>query len=122
MPEPRHGTAFGGLRRLGTVMNRRRSVVLPSGGPSEKKYRSPFSFKRGDTRDMQIPEDPRSERPDTAVTSQGSYSEVTRLPSESFERESRGHLSPSPPPQLAPEVVNGVTAQENLAAAEVSCL
>ncbi|KAL4795387.1 Muniscin C-terminal mu homology domain-containing protein [Aspergillus venezuelensis] len=114
VPEPRHGTPFGGLRRLGTVMNRRKSVALP-GGPSEKKFRSPFSFKRGDS--QEIPEDPRPERPDTGVTSQGSYSEATRLPSESHERESRDRFSPSPPPQGPSETVNGFATQENSAAA-----
>ncbi|BCS18497.1 uncharacterized protein APUU_11325S [Aspergillus puulaauensis] len=112
VPEPRHGTAFGGLRRLGTVMNRRKSVALPSGGASERKYRSPFSFKRGENREMQIPEDPRPERPDTAVTSQGSYIEATRLPSESNERDGRDGLSSSPPPQSPPEVVNGFGSQQ----------
>ncbi|KAL4914058.1 Muniscin C-terminal mu homology domain-containing protein [Aspergillus aurantiobrunneus] len=116
VPEPRHGTAFGGLRRLGTVMNRRKSIALP-GGPSEKKYRSPFSFKKGDTRDMQIPEVPGPERPDTAVTSQESYSEATRLPSESNERDGRERLSSSPPPQSTPDVVNGFTPQEYSSAA-----
>ncbi|KAL4956323.1 Muniscin C-terminal mu homology domain-containing protein [Aspergillus filifer] len=114
IPESRHGTPFGGLRRLGTVMNRRKSVALP-GGPSEKKFRSPFSFKRGDS--QEIPEDPRPERPDTGVTSHGSYSEATRLPSESHERESRDRFSPSPPPQGASETVNGFATQENSAAA-----
>ncbi|KAM5429458.1 Suppressor of Profilin del [Microsporum canis] len=47
-PEPRH-TAFGGLKRLGTVMGRRKSMIVPSPGPSEKKFRSPFTpFRRAD--------------------------------------------------------------------------
>ncbi|KAL3468016.1 Muniscin C-terminal mu homology domain-containing protein [Aspergillus heterothallicus] len=107
VPEPRHGTAFGGLRRLGTVMNRRKSVVIPSGGPSEKKYRSPFSFKRGDSRDMQIPEDPRPERPGTALTSQDSYTEATRVQSESTERESHDQPISSPVAQSPPGALNG---------------
>ncbi|KAL4934158.1 uncharacterized protein BDV17DRAFT_248503 [Aspergillus undulatus] len=115
VPEPRHGTPFGGLRRLGTVMNRRKSIVMPSGGPSEKKFRSPFSFKRGDS--QEIPEDPRPERPDTAVTSQGSYSEATRLPSESHDQEDRERFSPSPPPQTAPDAANGFATQEDSVAA-----
>ncbi|RDW89897.1 uncharacterized protein DSM5745_01672 [Aspergillus mulundensis] len=115
VPEPRHGTPFGGLRRLGTVMNRRKSIALPSGPSSDKKYRSPFSsFKRGDAHNMQIPEDA-PERPDTAVTSQGSYSEATRLPSESNDREDRGHFSPSPPPHPAIPDTNGFISQGNAA-------
>jgi hypothetical protein len=122
VPESRHGTAFGGLRRLGTVMNRRKSVALPSGGPSEKKYRSPFSFKRADSRDMQIPEDARTERPGTALTSQDSYTESTRVQSESNERESHDRVSASPvPPQSPPGAVNGLgsgfTSQESPAGA-----
>ncbi|KAL2855875.1 Muniscin C-terminal mu homology domain-containing protein [Aspergillus pseudoustus] len=115
VPESRHGTAFGGLRRLGTVMNRRKSIVLPSGGPSEKKHRSPFSFKRGDSRDIQIPEDPHPERPGTALTSQDSYSEATRIQSEPNERESHDRVSSSPVPQSPPGAVNGFGSafQEN---------
>ncbi|KAL4779472.1 Muniscin C-terminal mu homology domain-containing protein [Aspergillus varians] len=119
VPESRHGTALGGLRRLGTVMNRRKSVALPS-GPLDKKHRSPFSFKRGDNRDVQIPEDPRPDRPDTGITSHGSYSEATRLPSESNERDGRGRLSSSPPPQSLPDVRNGVGSEEHSAAAALA--
>ncbi|KAL4815604.1 Muniscin C-terminal mu homology domain-containing protein [Aspergillus spinulosporus] len=116
VPEPRHGTPFGGLRRLGTVMNRRKSMALPSGPSSEKKYRSPFSsFKRGDSHNMQIPEDP-PERPDTAITSQDSYNETARHPSESYEREDRARFSPSPPPQSTPDT-NGFASQGTAAAA-----
>ncbi|KAL2823113.1 Muniscin C-terminal mu homology domain-containing protein [Aspergillus granulosus] len=106
-PEPRHGTAFGGLRRLGTVMNRRKSIVLPSGGPSEKKHRSPFSFKRSDSRDMQIAEEPRPERPGTALTSQDSYTEVTRIQSEPNEQENHDRVASSPVHQSPPGAVNG---------------
>ncbi|KAL1960872.1 hypothetical protein VTO42DRAFT_5855 [Malbranchea cinnamomea] len=45
-------TPLGGLRRLGTVMGRRRSIVIPSGPTSpdrEKKFRSPFaSFRKNE--------------------------------------------------------------------------
>ncbi|CAG7994592.1 unnamed protein product [Penicillium olsonii] len=71
--QPRH-TPLGGLRRLGTVMNRRKSVVGPSAGTFDRKAekkRSPFAaFMRADSsRDMQIPESPpgtASGRPDTS--------------------------------------------------------
>ncbi|EPS25275.1 hypothetical protein PDE_00208 [Penicillium oxalicum 114-2] len=78
-PLPRH-TPLGGLRRLGTVMNRRKSVVPPMGGSSdrkaEKKHRSPFSsFMRSDSsREAQIPESPPStaDRPGTSLTEESS--------------------------------------------------
>ncbi|CAP92332.1 Pc13g12630 [Penicillium rubens Wisconsin 54-1255] len=87
--QPRH-TPLGGLRRLGTVMNRRKSVVVPSATSfdrkSEKK-RSPFAaFKRADSsREMQIPESPpptASDRPGTSFTDQSSL----RNPSVSQDR------------------------------------
>ncbi|KAL4879365.1 Muniscin C-terminal mu homology domain-containing protein [Aspergillus karnatakaensis] len=113
VPESRHGTALGGLRRLGTVMNRRKSIALPSGSASsEKKYRSPFSFKRGDSRDMQIPEDSQPDRPDTAFTRQDSYGEIGHSRSESHELEGHDRISSSPPPQSSPENVNGFASQE----------
>ncbi|EAS32378.3 uncharacterized protein CIMG_03402 [Coccidioides immitis RS] len=42
-PQQRH-TPLGGLKRLGTVMGRRRSIVQPNSGYTspEKKFRSPF--------------------------------------------------------------------------------
>ncbi|KAH8698561.1 Muniscin C-terminal mu homology domain-containing protein [Talaromyces proteolyticus] len=52
VPEPRHTPKLGGLRRLGTVMNRRKSVVLGSGSSisgQEKKIRPAFTFRRGDS-------------------------------------------------------------------------
>lgn len=91
--QPRH-TPLGGLRRLGTVMNRRKSVALPSGGFDRKaeKKRSPFAaspfaaFKRADSsRDLQIPESPpatASDRPGTSLTDQSSL----RNPSTSQDR------------------------------------
>ncbi|CAG8174523.1 unnamed protein product [Penicillium nalgiovense] len=87
--QPRH-TPLGGLRRLGTVMNRRKSVVIPSSGPFDRKAekkRSPFAaFKRADSsRDMQIPESPpptASDHPGTSLTDQSSL----RNPSVSQDR------------------------------------
>ncbi|KAL3479792.1 Muniscin C-terminal mu homology domain-containing protein [Aspergillus californicus] len=109
VPEPRHGTALGGLRRLGTVMNRRKSIVIPSGGPLEKKYRSPFSFKRGNSGE-QIPEE-LPERPETAITQHDGYSDTARIPSGSFERESQDRVT-SPVPRSPPDTVNGHGSQE----------
>ncbi|KAF9886300.1 hypothetical protein FE257_011559 [Aspergillus nanangensis] len=115
-PQPRH-TPLGGLKRLGTVMNRRKSVVHSSGGAffSDKKHRSPFaSFKRTDSRDAQIPEASSSgaDRPGTALTTQESHTESIRQPSESHEREGLGTASSggfSQPPRPA---TNGATSHE----------
>ncbi|KGO46718.1 Fps/Fes/Fer/CIP4 homology [Penicillium expansum] len=77
--QPRH-TPLGGLRRLGTVMNRRKSIAMPSTGTFDRKAekkRSPFAaFKRADSsRDLQIPESPpltATDRPGTSFTDQSS--------------------------------------------------
>ena len=85
----------------------------------DKKNRSPFaSFKRGDSRDMQIPESPPpgADRPDTAFTTQDSFGETQRNQSESRDREGLGaFLSTSPEPQSAPTATNGAAPQETLA-------
>lgn len=119
VPEPRH--PLGGLKRLGTVMNSRRKSIAQPGGSffMDKKNRSPFaSFKRGDSRDMQIPESPPpgADRPDTAFTTQDSFSETQRNQSESRDREGLGAvISTSPEPQSAPTATNGAAPQETLA-------
>ncbi|PYH48362.1 uncharacterized protein BP01DRAFT_388993 [Aspergillus saccharolyticus JOP 1030-1] len=117
-PEPRHSTPLGGLKRLGTVMNRRRSIVQPSGGGpffSDKKHRSPFaSFKRGDSRDLQIPETPPegSDRPGTALTSQEGPSESLNIPGEFPEHEDFNRTAPSPVSQPAAASANGDISHE----------
>lgn len=116
-PQPRH-TPLGGLKRLGTVMNRRKSIVQPSGGApffSDKKHRSPFApFKRGDSRDMQIPESPTGEeRPGTALTTHESHNEVTRIPSETRDHEGHGAMASIPTAQSPPTTANGVTSPES---------
>ncbi|KAL4895837.1 Muniscin C-terminal mu homology domain-containing protein [Aspergillus ambiguus] len=110
-PEPRH-TPLGGLKRLGTVMNRRKSVVNPS-GLGEKKHRSPFaSFKRGESREAPIPESSSgTDRPGTALTAQESHGESMRQPSESHEREGLGTAS-NGVSQPAPVATNGTASQE----------
>ncbi|RLL93628.1 hypothetical protein CFD26_102134 [Aspergillus turcosus] len=115
-PEPRN-TPLGGLKRLGTVMGRRKSVVhTPGGGPlfGDKKHRSPFaSFRRGDSRDMQIPESPTGpDRPGTALTTQDSYGEAAPIPREIHEREVPGSLPTSPEPYQTPATTNGRSTQE----------
>ncbi|KAG2415172.1 hypothetical protein HFD88_006363 [Aspergillus terreus] len=112
-PEPRH-TPLGGLKRLGTVMNRRKSVVNPSGF-GEKKHRSPFaSFKRGESREAPIPESSSgADRPGTALTTQESYSDSMRQPSESHEREGLGTASSGfSQPAPVPATTNGTASQE----------
>ncbi|KEY76760.1 hypothetical protein BA78_5758 [Aspergillus fumigatus] len=115
-PEPRT-TALGGLKRLGTVMGRRKSVVhTPGGGPlfGDKKHRSPFaSFKRGDSREMQIPESPTgTDRPGTALTTQDIHGEAAPIPSEIHERGLPGSLPTSPEPLQTPATTNGGVTQE----------
>ncbi|KAE8353636.1 Muniscin C-terminal mu homology domain-containing protein [Aspergillus coremiiformis] len=117
-PQPRHSTPLGGLKRLGTVMNRRKSIVQPSGGTpffSDKKHRSPFaSFKRGDSRDMQIPESPPpgEERPGTALTIQETPNEAARVPSETHGNEGHDTITSHPTAHSAPATANGATPSE----------
>ncbi|KAJ5975662.1 hypothetical protein N7481_009369 [Penicillium waksmanii] len=108
-------TPLGGLRRLGTVMNRRKSVIGPSAGSyekkSEKKYRSPFGpFKRSESaRDMQIPESPpttSSGRPGTALTE-----ESARNPSVSQDRTGVEAIVPAPISQREPTTMNGTSPE-----------
>lgn len=96
-------------------------MAQPVGGSffGDKKTRSPFApFKRGDSRDMQIPESPPpgADRPDTA---QDSFAETTRNQSESRDRESFGiaGAATSPPEsQPLPAATNGAAPQEIQAA------
>lgn len=110
-PEPRH-TPLGGLKRLGTVMNRRKSIVQsPSGSFSlDKKHRTPFApFRKGDSsRDMQIPESPTSTPPQDQLSGshipQDSIStepESARGPSESNTRGDFDAISPAPEANVA---------------------
>lgn len=111
VPEPRH-TPLGGLKRLGTVMNRRKSIVAsPSGSFSlDKKHRTPFvPFRKGDSsREMQIPESPTSSPPQDQLSGshipQDSIStepEYARGPSESNARGDFDAISPAPEANVA---------------------
>jgi hypothetical protein len=113
--QPRQ-TPLGGLRRLGTVMNRRKSVVGPSAGTydrkAEKKHFSPFApFKRSDSsRDMQIPESPPgtpTDRPGTSITEE----EPARTAGVSHDRALTDVVSPVSFSQPEPTGTNG-TYQE----------
>ncbi|KAJ5753136.1 hypothetical protein N7520_010053 [Penicillium odoratum] len=109
--QPRN-TALGGLRRLGTVMGRRKSMVVPSASSfdrkAEKKF-SPFApFKRSDSsRDMQIPESPPStaDRPGTSMTEE----ESARTPS--FSRDQTGGESFAPSAQPFHTTTNGTSSE-----------
>ncbi|KAJ5682545.1 hypothetical protein N7462_005710 [Penicillium macrosclerotiorum] len=113
-PVPRH-TPLGGLRRLGTVMNRRKSVVGPTAGSfdrkPEKKHRSPFSsFMRSESsREMQIPESPPStaDRPGTSLTEGSS----TRNPSVSQDHNVAETIAPLPIPQPENATANGTSTE-----------
>lgn len=95
-------------------MNRRKSVVQPSGGlgSSEKKHRSPFApFKRGDSaREMPIPESATfgEDRPNTAAPTQDNVNEPVRVTTESLDR--RGSETE---PQPAGTTANGMPTQES---------
>ncbi|KAL1969485.1 hypothetical protein VTN77DRAFT_8923 [Rasamsonia byssochlamydoides] len=107
VPEPRH-TPLGGLRRLGTVMNRRKSIVQAPGGAfplSDKKNRSPFPFRRGDSSreaHTQLPSTP----PGRDTPSAGIDS-ITTPPD--LRHESRGRDDIAPVPET-PVTMNGTTA------------
>lgn len=108
--QPAKSTPLGGLRRLGTVMGRRKSMVVsPSMGFDKKaeKKRSPFApFKRSDSsREMQIPESPPStaDRPDTAFTND----EPARNPSVSHDQDADA-ITPAPGNNaMSPPATNG---------------
>ncbi|KAJ5676902.1 uncharacterized protein N7477_002535 [Penicillium maclennaniae] len=113
--QPRQ-TPLGGLRRLGTVMNRRKSVGGPSAGTydrkAEKKHFSPFApFKRSDSsRDMQIPESPPGtplDRPGTSMTEE----EPAQTPDVSHDRTLTNVVTPVHVSQPEPTGTNG-THQE----------
>ncbi|KAL2004122.1 hypothetical protein VTN02DRAFT_6586 [Thermoascus thermophilus] len=115
VPEPRH-TPLGGLRRLGTVMNRRKSIVQnPSGvglTSPDKKHRAAFApFRRGDPRDMPLPEGPPSTSGHDSVVQDpiSPQSESARGPSESHVREDSETVAPIPETQPVP-VTNGTSS------------
>ncbi|KAJ5917382.1 hypothetical protein N7466_010936 [Penicillium verhagenii] len=111
--QPRN-TALGGLRRLGTVMGRRKSMVVPSGSTFDRKAekkRSPFApFKRSDSsRDMQIPESPPStaDRPGTSMTDD----DYARTSSMSRDQTAGEALAPVPIAQPYSSTTNGTSPE-----------
>ncbi|BDD64300.1 hypothetical protein MAP00_009131 [Monascus purpureus] len=121
-PEPRH-TALGGLKRLGTVMNRRKSVIQPSGGSvfPEKKLRSPFApFRRDTAQRDQLPElgpgSPTSLGPNRPATSSAPldvYDDPSRTPNEPRGLSRHATEPPIPEAQPAPTNTNGVASRES---------
>lgn len=113
--QPRH-TPLGGLRRLGTVMNRRKSIVGPSAGTFDRKAekkRSPFAaFKRADSsRDMQIPESP----PMTATDRPGtSFTDHSSLRNPSVSQDHAGLDTAAPVPEAHPDTPRNGAAPETL--------
>ncbi|KAJ5950428.1 Fps/Fes/Fer/CIP4 homology [Penicillium vulpinum] len=112
--QPRH-TPLGGLRRLGTVMNRRKSVALPSAGSFDRKAekkRSPFAaFKRADSRDLQIPESPPTTAPDRPGTS---FTDNSSLRNPSVSHDRAGLDTAAAMPEVHPEAARNGTAPEGL--------
>ncbi|OJJ49973.1 hypothetical protein ASPZODRAFT_128559 [Penicilliopsis zonata CBS 506.65] len=115
-PQPRH-SGLSGLKRLGTVMSRRKSIAQSPGGAfggAEKKSRGPFpSFKRGDSSgQIPIPESPPrtagADRPQTALTTAGSI----RRPSTTLEEDHPRAMSPIPAIQPASPTTNGTGAHD----------
>lgn len=115
-PEPQsRNTPLGGLRRLGTVMNRRKSVMgSPAGSFDRKaeKKRSPFApFKRSDSsREMQIPESPTSDHPAASFTED----EPGRNRSFLQDRGAPDTVTHAPISQPAPTSTNGASAEEHI--------
>lgn len=113
VPEPRH-TPLGGLKRLGTVMNRRKSIVQGSSAgfiSPEKKHRAPFApFRRGDSRDTQLPEESPIPGQDSGLSQEPTspQSGSVRRPSESHGREDFETAAPIPENQPVP-VTNGTS-------------
>ncbi|KAJ5391822.1 hypothetical protein N7509_007312 [Penicillium cosmopolitanum] len=104
-------TPLGGLRRLGTVMNRRKSVIGPSAGSYEKKSEksTEVHLRSESARDMQIPESPpttSSGRPGTALTE-----ESARNPSVSQDRTGVEAAVPAPVSQPEPTTMNGTSPE-----------
>lgn len=62
---------------------------------------------------MQIPESlPDEERPGTALTTQESHNEATRIPSETNDHEGHGTMASIPATQSVPTTANGTTSPE----------
>jgi F-BAR domain only protein len=114
---PEKHTSLGGLKRLGTVMNRRKSIVQAPGGGHvlvEKKSRAPFGpFRRADSsRDIHQVGSPSSPGPDS-VTSQATTRHSTLTPESTrgtsdLSRERDEHNAISVIPEV-PATANGTS-------------
>jgi hypothetical protein len=126
-------SSFGGIKRIGTVMSRRKSTAPPPPTPEKRKEKSRFPFRRGDSSrsfhevdsppptagqgltpvQSQIPDPPRMPRPQYArgemngLTSQDSAPDIPRT---------NGNNATGPPParnmdQPLPQVSQGSSTQ-----------
>ncbi|EED21492.1 conserved hypothetical protein [Talaromyces stipitatus ATCC 10500] len=116
VPEPRHTPRMGGLRRLGTVMNRRKSVVLGSGTsiPTEKKSRPGFGFRRGDSSSnvhTQLPSTPPGrDTPSIAGESIGSPPPTASTANEYIQTEDTTTITPIPETNETAATTNGLAS------------
>ena len=130
-------TPLGGLKRLGTVMSRRKSVMEPTDTP-EKKSRGPFaSFRKDSVAREPLPEGPESfaepDRPVTSSAPRDLYEESVPASIEqpaALEPQPRSRHKPQPPvpkhgttrePEPATLNSNGTSLQPGYPAGEVCC-
>lgn len=107
---------MGGLRRLGTVMNRRKSVVIGSGTSipsSEKKGRPTFGFRRGDSSQnvhTQLPSTPPGrDTPSIASESIGSPSGTIPASRDAHISEEPSGITPIPETTETVATTNGTS-------------
>lgn len=106
LPETPQKSKLGGLKRLGTVMNRRKSMAPPP-PPSEKKKekRSLMPFRRGDSsRSFQDLEETGADLSRGPTNEQASLSQI-----QSAETASREQLPPQPIVEETQPMVNGTS-------------
>jgi F-BAR domain only protein len=90
-------SSFGGIKRIGTVMSRRKSTAPPPPTPEKRKEKSRFPFRRGDSsRSFQEVDSP------TPASGQG----LTPVPSQDPDP------TRVPQPQYTRGETNGVTSQD----------
>jgi hypothetical protein len=108
---------MGGLRRLGTVMNRRKSIVIGSGislPSSEKKSRPAFGFRRGDSSQnvhAQLPSTPPGrDTPSIASESVGSPSGTIAASRDTYVTEDSTAITSIPETVETIAATNGTTS------------
>lgn len=107
---------MGGLRRLGTVMNRRKSIVVGSGSSlsSEKKSRPGFGFRRADSGQnvhTQLPSTPPGrDTPSIASESIGSPPGTGNAARETFGSEETAAIASIPETTETAATTNGLNS------------